>query len=738
MEARDRLTAVRTRLAVGPGAERALAPPAPPAVTIGAAVVLAAALALSAAIAVFAVVVRVSGHGETLEAVWWLAGFGVVAPLTVGGAGRLLRGAATPQGACLLHARALCALATLAVSLAAARVAGGLPLSLLVVLAVPAAHVLLRQARLPAIAARLPAGRAEWIVLSASALALGTCLPASSHDPVILAGVVLLLAFARLAAAPLRRLRPGSRTRVALALLAPLLLALLAWDVSFHALRNHQDFFLGPVNDVRHGRFMLVDDYSQYGVGVIYFLAAVLAPLPFGYGSFVLVLGLLSALLFLTVFAVLRIATRSLAFAAAGTFAAMLASTLATVGRTTQYPSTGFLRFGVPWLLVCALVVAHRRERPARGPLVVAYALVGVSAVWSFETAFYTVATFAVTVVAVAWTGPPGWRLRAALAQLGAAAAAVAIAVAGLAAATELGRGAAPRPSGYLDFLRLYSVKGFGTLPVPGWSLGFLMGALCLLSLSAVGVVLRCARGSALARPSAVVPLVAVSTLAATSLTYFLGRSHPNNLTHVAPAFVVMVVLWSALAWREWQAARQPLARVALVLCALGAAFLTVQESGQIATKTPDSALAALARSATGGRTLPHELRALTREPVAGMQARAVELLVRRSVPRSAPLLIAVEPVDATEALIRLDRSDALPIGAAEQDGLVPKRRALLARAARDVPCGTYVVTQVRPIRLAFGRELFGGILRTLRQRGSLAPVAAAPGYRVARLSCRS
>jgi hypothetical protein len=273
-------------------------------------------------------------------------------------------------------------------------------------------------------------------------------------------------------------------------------------------------------------------------------------------------------------------------------------------------------------------------------------------------------------------------------------------------------------------------------LPIPGWSLGFLMGALSVLSLSAVAVVVVWARGSALARPPAIVPLVAVSTLAATSLTYFLGRSHPNNLTHVAPAFVAMVTLWTALAWREWQAARRPLAGVALVLCVLGGAFLIVQESGQLATKTPDSALVALARSVTGGRTLADELRVLAGEPVVGVRARAVELLVRRSVPRSAPLLVAVEPVDATEALIRLDRTDVLPIGAAEQDGLVPKRRALLIRTARDVPCGTYVVTQDRRIRLAFGRELFGGILVALRQRHAFTQVAAASGYRVFRLSC--
>ena len=64
----------------------------------------------------------------------------------------------------------------------------------------------------------------------------------------------------------------------------PVLLALLAWDVSFQILTSHQDFYLGPANDLRHGRYMLVDNYSQYGVGVFYFLEAILAPLPFGFG----------------------------------------------------------------------------------------------------------------------------------------------------------------------------------------------------------------------------------------------------------------------------------------------------------------------------------------------------------------------------------------------------------------------------------------------------------------------
>ena len=43
--------------------------------------------------------------------------------------------------------------------------------------------------------------------------------------------------------------------------------------------QQHLDFFLGPANDVLHGRALLVDTASQYGVGSIYALAAWFEPL---------------------------------------------------------------------------------------------------------------------------------------------------------------------------------------------------------------------------------------------------------------------------------------------------------------------------------------------------------------------------------------------------------------------------------------------------------------------------
>lgn len=711
---------------------------------LAAAATVASTLALAVAIIVFALVSLVVGHTETLEAIWWLAGFVIVAPLAAWGAGRLLAAADAPAGRFALTAAAPGALLALCGSLLLARAVGSLPggavplpWSLLIVLVLPVPIFLLavRQRALLTDAGRT-APLAAATVAAAGLLGVAAFLPVASRDPAVIARTLALLAAALAAGAAMRGHSANRRVRLALAVLIPVALALLAWDVSFQPNPSHQDFYLGPANDIRHGRYMLVDDYSQYGVTVIYFLAAILAPLPFGYGSFVLVLGVLTSLMFVTIYAVLRVATQSVAFAGFGTLVALMSSSIATLDRSAQYPSTGFLRFGIPWLLVCALVVAYRRDRPARKPLVIAYALVGVAVVWSVETALYTVATFIVTVVALAWTRMDGTRARYAGAHLGAGAGAAALAMAILVAATEVGRGTAPHIGGYLDFLRLYSIGGFGTLPVPDWSLGYLMGAFYVVSLTAIAVILRHARGSALARPSTIAPLAAVTGSGAAFLTYFLGRSHPNNLTHIAPSFVAMVALWAGLAWRGWKRECHPVAAVGVALAVSSAALLVAQQLPLLRQKAPDSALTAIVRSVTGGQTLSQNVRTLTDLPVISPGAQSIEVLVRSNVPRAAPLLVAVDPAQATEALIRLDRSDVLPIGAPEQDGLSPSRRQALRLAASAVPCGAYVVTQDAPLKPGPAQLLFEGVLAVLRTHYSFHAVAAASGYRVFKLVC--
>ena len=58
-----------------------------------------------------------------------------------------------------------------------------------------------------------------------------------------------------------------------------MLIALAVWDLTFWGgwLIDNQNFYLGAVNEVLHGRTILVDVFPQYGVGLLYALAAFFA-----------------------------------------------------------------------------------------------------------------------------------------------------------------------------------------------------------------------------------------------------------------------------------------------------------------------------------------------------------------------------------------------------------------------------------------------------------------------------
>lgn len=152
--------------------------------------------------------------------------------------------------------------------------------------------------------------------MCALSLALGCCLilcflspevfrPAPLGASVAIAAVLTLIHFRRRSAARLPRafllaldaailllvilvvadvwgylqyLRPDARTHVLIdgRRIPPLLLAF--------AGRIHEDFWLGPTNDLLHGRAMLVDTWSQYGVGSVYFLALFFHIAPIGTG----------------------------------------------------------------------------------------------------------------------------------------------------------------------------------------------------------------------------------------------------------------------------------------------------------------------------------------------------------------------------------------------------------------------------------------------------------------------
>lgn len=534
------------------------------------------------------------------------------------------------------------------------------------------------------------------------------------------------------------RVRLGRRTRFALTLVLALSLGLWVWDVSFRPNPYDQNFFLGPVIDIHHGRFVLVEVYSQYGVAVINFIGVALNFLGLGYGSLLLLVGFCTALGAITMFSVLRIATRSLAWATAGAFCAAVAGPFATMERSFQFPSTGFLRFGPTWLMVLALVLAYRFDRLRWRPMAVACLLLGVSSIWSFEAAFYSTGTFTVTVLAVAWSNR---RLRDAWPPLAAGAVAIFASMFLFVAMTALGRGELANPGGYLDFIRLYSSSGFGTLPVGDWSLGYLIIALYVASFVGVAVAILLAPRSRFSLPSTIVPIVATTAFGVLSFTYFLGRSHPNNLTHIAPPFVIMITLWTALGAHMWRTERRVIYGAAVVVVIWAGALLTVCHWDLLEEKSGDSALSAVLSPLTTSPSFLDQIRVLRSNPPVSTGAQFVDRLVRESVPEDAPILVLVDPPVLTESLLRLDRANVIPLTTPGQDGLLPSRRRELIAAASSIPCGTWIVTQNAPFGFGTADEssLLNGILSNIKEGFALERLATTDGgrYQLSRAQCR-
>ena len=155
----------------------------------------------------------------------------------------------------------------------------------------------------------------------------------------------------------------------------------------------NQNYFLGPANDVLHGHPMLVSTFSQYGVGLIDAIAAFYKLFPIGYGSFTLLLSALTSVLFGAIYVVLRLSTRSQVIAITGLVVAVVLDAFGQFDFYTYFPSTGVLRFGLPWLVILLWVAGAGAEQRARVFDILLLATVAVAAAWSGETGVYCLGT---------------------------------------------------------------------------------------------------------------------------------------------------------------------------------------------------------------------------------------------------------------------------------------------------------------------------------------------------------
>ncbi len=455
--------------------------------------------------------------------------------------------------------------------------------------------------------------------------------------------------------------------------------ALLVFDTTYAYDDHHYNFYLGPINDVLHGKSLLVDINCQYGVGVIYALAVFfkLSPVPLNYQGFAL---LLHALLILQYALVYLLACRILGarrFAAAALLLVVAANYFSQEGAIL--PSTGPLRFGLAYLLLALLAV--RDNTRSRTLQTTVYALVGLASLWSFESFIYTLAAYASAefYLLLCNTQTLQQKLRRLLPLIVGPAVAIAAGHLLLALCTWLRAGTWPDWSHYFAYLTLYSVGEFGTLTVQAWHPWALFIAVYFLSL----LMLACKAllAEAGADDAAKGSLIAGFTgFGIVQFTYYLGRSHHNNLFHICIPLVLVATYWLLRMHRCDRHVPKAFARGA-TYCYLVAGFLLLAETGSgFFDKWPHSPLGGAPAGPTPWSARPFQPEVID----------ALTLIERYAADRER-IALFLHPERTTETLMLSQKTHIFPMSNPMQDDLLPSAHDRVLRYEHDLQQDDYL-----------------------------------------------
>lgn len=445
-----------------------------------------------------------------------------------------------------------------------------------------------------------------------------------------------------------------------IAVLAALALVIVNPEFSYDI--THYNYYLGPVNDLLHGKSLLVDINCQYGVGVIYFLALVFKTglLPFSYQGLAALIALLQVAQYALVYLLLRRLLNTQVFAVLVLGLILLVSFFSQL-ELAALPSIGPLRFGMVYLLLCLPLLRSWRPSLERASRVAAHALVGVAAVWSVEVFVYVLATHLGMVVwAQLPVASPAEFLRKLVRELRW----TLLAVAGVHLLLTLDilvrSGQWPHWDRYLAYLALYSVGGFGTLPISPWTPWALIIGVYFVSVLLLAYLgWRHASRPQLPELGVVAGLI---TFGLAQFTYYLGRSHPNNLYHVCIPSLILAAYWlcvlvrrrHALPPRFWPSAAYAIYCFGMLQVVLGVPFLLDQ--------WPRTAASAL----VSGR--PFEL--WTSKPTSPQVEEAMGL-IEKYMPGVERIPLFIVPNLTTEALLRTGKVHLFPMSNPEQDELL-------------------------------------------------------------------
>jgi hypothetical protein len=483
-----------------------------------------------------------------------------------------------------------------------------------------------------------------------------------------------------------------------------------------------QDWIIGPANQLLGGGALLVNSpASQYGVGMVYFVAGWFHLVPIGYGTFGLLDGILTALFYAAAYCVLRAAGVRRLLAGSALALGVVAFVYNLLYLVGALPEQGPLRFGPPMALIVFTVAAARWPQRAKLARAAALVVLGVASIWALEAFAYAAFTFLAMAALEAWLRTPGSRLRWALRQLALGLAACVCAHLLFAGATLAGTGQLPDWGQYLAFIHellLGGREGSITYGFDHWSPGLGLGAACLASAAALVLLVRRVPAIAAQERPRLIALAGTTAYAIAVFSYTDNRSSTYLLLYVSLPMLMAGTLWLDLLLRAGHHVARGIRLGALGFALSIAVLLVAAAWPAVGSHFSRSALA----HAYPGGGLSAALHRLSHPPPLDPRAPAGQRLLARYMPgRRALVVLPGEDDLAIEILMRSRRTNSLFIGDPNMDGFVP---------SVWIPKITRQIAQLRPGDRILTDHTASTVIAILRAHPEIDPLTqfVAPG----------
>lgn len=300
--------------------------------------------------------------------------------------------------------------------------------------------------------------------------------------------------------------------------------------ISYH----HYSFYVGPALDVIKGKSLLGDTPSQYGYLSIHFLAFILNLIGISLAKFNLINILLFVFNYILAGIILFKLIKNKFLAVISSFVFITLQTLFSQYSGSLYPSTGPLRFGLGLLMLWVIL-----SFPQKINLILASIIASVALFWSIETAIYVIPAWLITCLITSYYSENSFKkfFKSILLKFSFFGISTAILFSIIVFKEYFHFQAFPRILDYLEFANIYK-GGFGALPIPVYGNYYLLIIIMIL-----GIVTSSYLLTQKVKIKFLPLLVFISIHNVAIFSYFISRSHENNIVNITGFYILQLVI---------------------------------------------------------------------------------------------------------------------------------------------------------------------------------------------------